>query len=638
MEYVSLYRRWRPRKFAEVVGQRHVVLTLQRAIAQGRVGHAYLFAGPRGTGKTTVARILAKALNCRRGPAPEPCLECDMCQSIAAGSCLDVIEMDAASNRGVDEVRHLRENVGLAPAQGRTRVYIIDEVHMLTTEAFNALLKTLEEPPRHVLFVLATTEPHRLPLTITSRCQRFEFRRLDATEMTERLWEVARQEGIPVSEEALGAVARYAEGSLRDAISLLDQLMAYSGEGITQETVWAVLGRAPLDLMREMGRALAGGDAALLLGAVEQAALRGLDMRQVLRDLAAYLRDLSVLVSCGDGTTLLYLPPGEAAGAREEAAVLPPARWWELATALARAEAEVRWTSQPRLALELALLRLVADRGQGQAPQVQAAASGQPRLLSAARAQASAQPQMVQAAQVEAARPQAVAPAPPAQPQPGVPTHAVPAEAQVGGVRQPGPAGATSVAGASGGVSLQEVWQQVLSVLDRTRGRKFAAACLREGKPLGLEGKRFLVGFSPHLATLREQLEHTYRGAVEQVLAQVVGHECRLVCTQLVDDATVAGVPADSGAGVPAGADALPVTDAAPSVPTGREGAAPAAAPGAGNGAAAGLDRGGESRRERAGVRGAASVDAPDQLDEVVQRAWCEWGGYILDLEREGAP
>lgn len=187
-------------------------------------------------------------------------------------------------------------------------------------------------------------------------------------------------------------------------------------------------------------------------------------------------------------------------------------------------------------------------------------------------------------------------------------------------------------------MSLQEVWQQVLSVLDRTRGRKFAAACLREGKPLGLEGKRFLVGFSPHLTTLREQLEHTYRGAVEQVLAQVVGHECRLVCTQLVDDGTVAGVPADSGAGVPAGADALPVTDAAPSVPTGREGAAPAAALGAGNGAAAGLDRGGESRRERAGVRGAASVDAADQLDEVVQRAWCEWGGYILDLEREGAP
>ncbi len=189
VEYVSLYRRWRPQRFAEVVGQRHVVLTLQRAITQGRVGHAYLFAGPRGTGKTTVARILSKALNCRQGPSPEPCLACDICQAIAAGSCLDVIEMDAASNRGVDEVRHLRENVGLAPAQGRTRVYIIDEVHMLTTEAFNALLKTLEEPPPHVLFVLATTEPHRLPLTITSRCQRFEFRRLDTRDMVARLKE-----------------------------------------------------------------------------------------------------------------------------------------------------------------------------------------------------------------------------------------------------------------------------------------------------------------------------------------------------------------------------------------------------------------------------------------------------------------
>ncbi|MEW6547269.1 MAG: DNA polymerase III subunit gamma/tau [Bacillota bacterium] len=604
MEYVSLYRRWRPQKFSEVVGQRHVVLTLQRAITQGRVGHAYLFAGPRGTGKTTVARILAKALNCRRGPAPEPCLECDICEAIAAGTCLDVIEMDAASNRGVDEIRHLRENVGLAPAQGRTRVYIVDEVHMLTTEAFNALLKTLEEPPRHVLFVLATTEAHRLPLTITSRCQRFEFRRLDTREMVERLREVARQEGIPASEDALGAVARYAEGSLRDAISLLDQLMAYSTTGITQETVWAVLGRAPLDLVREMGRALAEGNAVLALDLVEQASARGLDMRQVLRDVAAYLRDLSVLATCGDRASLLYLPPGEAGRAREEAGRFSPGRLWELATALAQAEGEVRWTSQPRLALELALLRLVADRAQ---PAPQPAPHPEPVVATSPRAAGATSP-----------APTAPAAAPP-------PAATAPLTGG-SGVEPPPAAPQREVQGDdTGAVPPQEVWEKVLAVLNRARGRsKLAAACLQEGTPLGLEGKRFLVGFSPQFAYHREQLEHGYRDLVEQALAKVLGHECRLVCRELTDRAAAGPRGEAPGGDLPGRG----VADRG--IPDG----------GVAVGVAAGRDAGGGpdgAGRGAGGAEGCAGPRSEPELDEVVKRAWREWGGYILDLEGEGA-
>lgn len=621
MEYVSLYRRWRPQKFAEVVGQRHVVLTLQRAITQGRVGHAYLFAGPRGTGKTTVARILAKALNCRQGPAPEPCLRCDVCQAIAAGSCLDVIEMDAASNRGVDEVRHLRENVGLAPAQGRTRVYIIDEVHMLTTEAFNALLKTLEEPPPHVLFVLATTEPHRLPLTITSRCQRFEFRRLDTREMVARLKEVAAREGIPASDDALGAVARYAEGSLRDAISLLDQLTAYSAEGITQETVWAVLGRAPLEMLSELGRALAGGDAVQVLSLIDEASARGLDMRQVLRDLAAYLRDLSVLATCGDGASLLYLPPGEVAQARGEAGQFPVERWWELATGLARAEGEVRWTSQPRLALELALLRLVADRvcPSAKAPAVQTTGPATPTTVSGTP---TATPTVAVVTGAPVAAPSAPAASPEGERRPGAGAlTSTDADERRAGAGAPDSTRTGPGPGPGAALPAEAVWQRVLAALNRAGGRsRLAGACLREGRVLGLQGRQFVVGFGPQFTYHREQLEHQHRQLVERALADVLGYECRLVCRELSEEQarpTGAREPGEAGRGT--GGGHAGVAEGGPG--------------------AVEVTRGKDGRgTEIAAARDVAASVRESGLDEVVQRAWREWGGYILDLEREDAP
>ncbi|HHY95351.1 MAG TPA: DNA polymerase III subunit gamma/tau, partial [Firmicutes bacterium] len=502
MEYLSLYRRWRPQSFAEVVGQRHVVVTLQRAIARGRLAHAYLFAGPRGTGKTSVARVLAKAVNCRQGPTPEPCLECDVCRAIAAGSCLDVVEMDAASNRGVDEIRQLRENVGLSAVQGRKRVYIVDEVHMLTPEAFNALLKTLEEPPAHVLFVLATTEPHRLPLTIISRCQRFDFHRLAEGEIVGRLQEVVEREQRRVSEDVLGAVARYAEGSLRDAMGLLDQLLAYSPEDVTIDDVWEVLGRAPMEITSAMVEALGRRDPLQVLQQVEQASRLGVDMRQLLRDLIAYLRDLAIYRSCDGKVPAIYLPPGTGEGVREQVQLFSEDGLWDAIKSLAQAEGELRWTSQPRLALELALLRLTvtADALPGSARAALPAAPARP---------AAPPPRPVSPDPAAAA-------APAASPDPAPVT--LPSES-------PGSAAPAEAA---------EVWNRLLAALRRGRGRgNMVAAMLREGKPLCWEGKQYIVGFTPQYSYHREQIEHVHRTLVEQVLAQIIGSECRLLCREI---------------------------------------------------------------------------------------------------------
>ena len=254
MSVVSVYRRWRPQTFEEVIGQQRITRTLQNALRAGRVTHAYLFTGHRGTGKTTLARILAKALNCERGPTPEPDNTCAACVAITQGTSLDVIEIDGASHTQVDHIRDLKERIVLAPAEGRYKVYIIDEVHMLSTSAFNALLKTLEEPPPHAVFVLVTTEPHRIPPTVASRCQRFDFRRVPLREIEERLRRIAREEGFRIDEAALRAIARLADGSVRDAESILDQVSAYREEGITAEDVLAILG-APTE---ETLQALAG--------------------------------------------------------------------------------------------------------------------------------------------------------------------------------------------------------------------------------------------------------------------------------------------------------------------------------------------------------------------------------------------
>jgi DNA polymerase-3 subunit gamma/tau len=302
--YQVVARRYRPQRFADLVGQEHVARGLCGAIESGRIGHAYLFTGARGTGKTSAARIFAKALNCERGPAGEPCNACDACNAIAAGQDVDVVEIDAASNRGIDEIRQLRQNVAVRPARGRFKVYIIDEVHMLTREAFNALLKTLEEPPAHVKFVLCTTEPEKLPITILSRCQRFDFTTVETAAIARRLAQIVEAEGADVTPEALHLIARRAAGSMRDSQSLLEQLLGGAAGTVGVDEVHAVIGTGREERVGAVLAAIASRDAAAALAALDTALAGGADPGGILDQLVAALRDC-LLASVGAAAELM---------------------------------------------------------------------------------------------------------------------------------------------------------------------------------------------------------------------------------------------------------------------------------------------------------------------------------------------
>jgi DNA polymerase-3 subunit gamma/tau len=303
----ALYRRWRSRTFDQIIGQDHVTHTLLNALRAGRVGHAYLFAGPRGTGKTTTARVLAKAVNCLDPQNGEPCNRCNICRSLNEGRSLDLIEIDAASNRGIDEIRALREKIAFAPSECRYKVYVIDEVHMLTNEAFNALLKTLEEPPPHAIFVMATTEPQRIPLTVLSRCQRFDFHRVPLSGIKQKLELICQQESIRIQPAALEAIARHATGSLRDAESLLDQLVSFGMEEITLDDVRRVLGSAPEEVIAGIIQALVAGDVGAGLKWINEALDGGVEARQLTREVLDYLRGL-LLVKSGSAALLDVTP------------------------------------------------------------------------------------------------------------------------------------------------------------------------------------------------------------------------------------------------------------------------------------------------------------------------------------------
>jgi DNA polymerase-3 subunit gamma/tau len=357
-ESASLYRRHRPQSFGEVVGQDHVVRTLSNAVEKGRVHHAYLFVGSRGTGKTSMAKILARSLNCVRGPTLEPCGECEPCRTIAAGTSLDVIEMDAASNRSVDDVRELRERVGFAPAEGRWKVYILDEAHMLTKEAWNAFLKTLEEPPPNTVFVLATTEPQKVMATIVDRCQRFDFQRPSLEQIAEVVRRVATAEKIEIDDGAVALIARAAGGSFRDALGTLDQLVAFGGPQVSTDDVVELLGAADADLLFDTTDAIAAGDARGALEAVERLARSGRDPGQFARDLIAHLRQLLVVSTTGevpDSFTVTVAQPERLA---EQAGRIGEARLVGAIDSLSAAVAAMREGDDPRLSLEVALLKV----------------------------------------------------------------------------------------------------------------------------------------------------------------------------------------------------------------------------------------------------------------------------------------
>jgi DNA polymerase-3 subunit gamma/tau len=362
MSYQVIARKYRPQVFEDVVGQRLITDTLKNAILTERVAHGYIFSGARGVGKTTTARVLAKALNCAQGPTVTPCGECPSCQEIAAGNSIDVLEIDAASNRGIDEIRELRENVRYLPARDRYKIFIIDEAHMLTTEAFNALLKTLEEPPPRSLFILATTEPHKLPSTIQSRCQHFSFRLLDYQEIFSRLQWVCAQENIKADEGALSAVTQAAEGSMRDGLSLLDQVIASCGNQLEETRVRQVLGVVPTQLLNNMVEAIHAGDSRRVLELLGQLATEGYELAHFCAELIRAVRNLMVAKSCGAESPLVQVASEERARLAELANLFGEedlARFFNL---LLRTESEMRYSLQPRFHLELGLMKLVHAR------------------------------------------------------------------------------------------------------------------------------------------------------------------------------------------------------------------------------------------------------------------------------------
>ncbi len=357
MAYQALYRQWRPGTFSDMVGQEAIVRTLRNQVASGRIAHAYLFCGSRGTGKTSTAKIMARAVNCIDPNEGDPCGVCAVCQNLKEETSLDVVEIDAASNNGVDEIRDLREKVKYPPQTGRFKVYIIDEVHMLTGAAFNALLKTLEEPPAHVVFILATTEPQKLPATVLSRCQRFDFGRIPAQQIAGRLREAVNKAGTDATDGALALIARAAEGGMRDALSILDMCMGY-GSQVTEELVRGVLGTADKPFLFTFADALSQGDVRKTMQLVDELMRAGREPQVFAKDMAYHIRALLMAVSCGaEVVSLLEITPEDAAAYVKQAEGFTPNKLLRLLDLFMKVETEIKWASSPRIALESAAVK-----------------------------------------------------------------------------------------------------------------------------------------------------------------------------------------------------------------------------------------------------------------------------------------
>ncbi len=375
MSYLSLYRQWRPQTFEDIVGQEHIVRTLRNAISNSRVVHAYMFAGPRGTGKTSTAKVFAKALNCSEGPTIKPCGVCVSCVAVKEGNALDVIEIDAASNRGIDEIRDLRDKVRFSPAQGRYKVYIIDEVHMLTMEAFNALLKTLEEPPSHAIFILATTEANRVPSTILSRCQRFDFNRLNVTQLSAHLKRICDEIGVKYEADALTLIARRAEGSARDSLGLLEQVSA-AGEKITTGMIADMLGATNFDRLTDIAEAIANSDTGKLYPLISDTLSSGTDPRQLLGEMGEHFMDLMLASECPDRKDLLHSGEERFPQLSKAAAMFRKGRLHSIIKSIGLGLAEIGKAHNPRLTLELFLARLIQDASAAISPEAAVEVAG----------------------------------------------------------------------------------------------------------------------------------------------------------------------------------------------------------------------------------------------------------------------
>lgn len=539
MTYLSLYRKYRPQTFAEVIGQEHIVRTITNALNSGRVAHAYLFAGPRGTGKTTFARLLAKGLNCAKGTTGSPCGSCDQCKRIASGFSVDVIEIDGASNRGIDEIRELRERVRFAPVEARSKVYIIDEVHMLTNEAFNALLKVLEEPPANVIFVFATTEAHKIPPTILSRCQKFDFRRFNLAQTLTLLEKVVAAENVNAEKDALALVARQAEGGLRDALAILDQCLAMDPQTLTVQTVVHVMGIVRRDALAQLSANLLKADLAATLQLVNELLNEGVDVRQLARDLALYVRDLLLLKVAPQVPDLVAVEDHERVHMVELAQQSTISQLLRLLGSLEGLEAELRWAGNPGLSLELALVKAAQPEREVEATSDSQLASLVQRVTTLERALAN----MRQTTQTAIKKPFASKPvepmfaptfastsAPPPASTPE-PTSAAPTTEPTPAL-PPAPASVAQTDEMMILTRLQQEWPNVLSMLKKER-RLQTEAFLREGAPGAVHGNTVVIYFDPkhkfHQANMEQQ---RCKNATESVISRILGKDMRIT-TQL---------------------------------------------------------------------------------------------------------
>lgn len=495
MEYQTLYRRWRPRRFQDFVGQSHVTTTLINAVAGKRVAHAYLFTGPRGTGKTSIAKILAKALNCEKLEGAEPCDQCSSCVRINEGIFLDVLEIDAASNRGIDEIRDLREKVKFAPTEGKYKIYIIDEVHMLTTEAFNALLKTLEEPPDFVVFILATTEVHKIPATILSRCQRFDFKRFTVNEIKGRLEQIVSAEKLEASSEALELIAEHSDGGMRDAVSLLEQALAHSRTKLEEADVRAVLGLVDQEEIDQLARALKDRDTKRVLELLAEVNLSGKDLWQFGRSLVEHFRRLLLAALGSDKETLFTT---------EELI--------RIIETLADATLEVKRSQQSSLPLELAFIKLTNPVP---ASDLEARIARLEALLQGNIPVVKSNPPLV--AEIPSRNTPATSP------------DLKPKENKIPAVQPTVPLINNP----------QKHWEVFLEVIKKKK--RTLAALVQEGKPVSFEGNELVVGFPPNLKFHLENVKlPNNKELLEGILKNLCGQDLKLRFIPLEEPAPAA--------------------------------------------------------------------------------------------------
>jgi DNA polymerase-3 subunit gamma/tau len=537
VSYQVFARKYRPQTFDDLVGQEHVVRTLKNAVEQNRLAHAYLFVGPRGTGKTSTARILAKALNCVQGPTVRPCGVCDSCKEIAAGNSLDVLEIDGASNNGVEQVRELRDNVRYAPVKGKYKIYVIDEVHMLSAAAFNALLKTLEEPPEHVKFIFATTEPQKVLPTILSRCQRFDLHRIPANLIARHLQFIAKKEKVKLEPAATHAIARGADGGLRDAESMLDQLVAFCGETIAESDVLNIFGFTSEQTVAGFTEKILRGETAEALALLDDQMAAGKEMMKLMSDLIAHLRDLLVFKVKPDALAAEAAPELQSS-LGEEADLIETDRLLELIEQFAEAEGRMKWAPNKKLHFEVAVIKAIQTLGQVTLTDVI-------ESLTALRGGGPSAPSIPKTAARSAPKAAPAAPAPKAERQAAAP--AASAEPASGGSPRKGASHISHVPAATPPADMAAIWVKVVEASDARR--PMLRTWIGAAHYLGTEGRSVLLGFAPKEKTIMEGLlRANNRSFLEALLKELTGNDWTLKLSLVEGLLPVAEAPSEAGA------------------------------------------------------------------------------------------